>query len=612
MIVPMFKYSFLVYHADYEQFLDHLKEIGVAHIVEHQDEPTTEMQDLYRKISDLSKTIKTLERRRKQIPDPAVVENITEKSGEKLNQRIAEIESSLEQIQQQLSALQKEEKNIEPWGQFSLEAIKRLSEANINLRFLICPDSKYNPEWEEKYPIELISETDGYSYFVLVDESESKELPEDMEETDEIALPKKTLEEVRKEISATQAQADELNYELDKIAVHGIELLEEYQARLEEQLSDINVRFQTVTEVEGKIRLVEAWVPQMKTDELEEWVDQKEVYYLKEPASADEKPPILLRNNRFAKLFEPVTKLFSLPSYTELDLTPFFAPFFMLFYGFCLGDAGYGLLLVLAIAIYKPKAKQNMRPLLTLAQLLGLATILFGAITGTFFGINLIENPPKFLADAKDMFLDSNQMFTLALVFGAVQILFGMVLKAINQIRQQGFGYSLSTWGWFLLIVSSVAFYLLDTQNPEAGYFFGPIHTILVGVSVLGIFIFNHPKRNIFINVGAGLWDAYNMITGVIGDLLSYIRLFALGLASAILGQVFNQFAFDLAPDIPLVGILVTLIILLIGHGINIFMSGLGAFVHPLRLTFVEFYKNAGFIGGGKEYKPYQRVQVKN
>jgi V/A-type H+-transporting ATPase subunit I len=612
MIVPMYKYSFLVYHADYDQFLDHLKKLGVAHIVEHQHEPTTEMQDLYRKISDLSKTIKILESRRKQIQDPAEVENITDKSGEKLNQRITEIESRLEQIQQQLSSLQKEEKQIEPWGQFTLEAINRLSEANINLRFLICPDSKYNPEWEEKYPVELISETDGYCYFIFVDKSENKELPEEMEESDEMPLPANTLEDVRKEISTTQAKADELNHELDKIAVHGIELLEEYQKKLEEQLADINVRFQTVDEVEGKIRLVEAWVPEVKADELEKWVDKKEVYYLKEAARKHEKPPILLRNNRFARLFEPVAKLFSLPSYIELDLTPFFAPFFLLFYGFCLGDAGYGLLLVLAIAIYKPKAKPGMRPILTLAQLLGLATILFGAITGTFFGINLIENPPKFLTNAKDLFLDNDQMFTLALAFGAVQILFGMVLKAINQIRQQGFGYSLSTWGWFILIVSSGIFYLLDMQNPEAGHFFGPVHTVLVGASVLGIFIFNHPKRNIFINIGAGLWDAYNMVTGVIGDLLSYIRLFALGLASAILGQVFNQLAFDLAPDIPLIGILVTLIILLIGHGINIFMSGLGAFVHPLRLTFVEFYKNAGFIGGGKEYKPYQRVQVKN
>jgi V/A-type H+-transporting ATPase subunit I len=612
MIVPMFKYSFLVYHADYDQFLKHLKEIGVAHIVEHQNEPTTEMQDLYRKISDLSKTLKTLERRRKQIPDSAEIENITDKTGETLNQRIAEIESRLEETQQHLSSLQKEEKQIEPWGQFSLETIKELSDAGINLRFLFCPSSKYNPSWEEQYPVELISETDGYCYFVFVEESGSISLPEEMQEVDEVELPKKTLNEVQKEINETQAKTDELNRELDSIAIHGIELLERYQKQLEEQLADLNVKFQTVEEVEGKIRLIEAWVPEEKTEELEKWVDKLEVYYLKEAAHKDEKPPILLRNNRFARLFEPVGKLFSLPSYAELDLTPFFAPFFMLFYGFCLGDAGYGLLLLLAITIYKPKAKPEMRPLLSLAQLLGLSTILFGAITGTFFGINLMENPPEFLMDAKDMFLDNNQLFMLALAFGAIQILFGMVLKAINQIRQQGFAYSLSTWGWFILISSSAIFYLIDSQNPEGGYFFGTLHQILVGISLLGIFVFNHPKRNIFINIGTGLWDAYNKVTGVVGDLLSYIRLFALGLASAILGQVFNQFAFDLAPDIPIIGFLITLIILLIGHGINIFMSGLGAFVHPLRLTFVEFYNNAGFTGGGQEYKPYKSVQVKN
>lgn len=609
MIVPMFKYSFLVYHADYDQFLDHLKEIGVAHIVEHQNEPTTEMQDLYRKISDLSKTMKTLKSRKKRIADPSKIDRITDKSGEKLNERIFEIENKLEQTHQHLSSLQKEEKQIEPWGQFSLKTIKELADADINFRFLFCPSSKYNPSWEEQFPVELISETDGYCYFVFVEKSGSMKLPEEMQDVDEVELPKNTLNEIQKEIAETQAKIDELNHELDRIAIHGIGLLEEYQKQMEEQLAELNVRFQTVDEVEGKIRLIEAWVPEEKAEELEKWVDKKDVYYLKEAARKHEKPPILLRNNRFARLFEPVSRLFSLPSYMELDLTPFFAPFFMLFYGFCLGDAGYGLLLILAITIYKPKAKPNMRPLLSLAQLLGLTTILFGAITGTFFGINLIENPPEFLANAKDMFLDNNQMFMLALALGAVQILFGMILKAINQMRQQGFAYSLSTWGWFILILSSGIFYLVDMQNPEAGYFFGALHQILIGISVLGIFIFNHPKRNIFINIGTGLWDAYNKVTGVVGDLLSYIRLFALGLASAILGQVFNQFAFDLAPDIPIIGFLITLIILLIGHGINIFMSGLGAFVHPLRLTFVEFYNNAGFIGGGKEYKPFQRVQ---
>lgn len=97
------------------------------------------------------------------------------------------------------------------------------------------------------------------------------------------------------------------------------------------------------------------------------------------------------------------------------------------------------------------------------------------------------------------------------------------------------------------------------------------------------------------------------MATGLLGDTLSYIRLFALGLSSGILGSVFNSLAFGMAPDIPIVKQIVIVLILLIGHSINIFMSALGSLVHPMRLTFVEFYKNAGFAGGGREYTPFQR-----
>jgi V/A-type H+-transporting ATPase subunit I len=128
----------------------------------------------------------------------------------------------------------------------------------------------------------------------------------------------------------------------------------------------------------------------------------------------------------------------------------------------------------------------------------------------------------------------------------------------------------------------------------------------VLGIACLFIFILNTPKRNPLINIGAGLWNTYNMITGVLGDLLSYIRLFALGICGGVMGFVFNDLALQLSGNIPVVSQIVMLIILLIGHFLNIFMSGLGAFVHPMRLTFVEFYKNAGFEGGGKKYKPFK------
>jgi V/A-type H+/Na+-transporting ATPase subunit I len=133
----------------------------------------------------------------------------------------------------------------------------------------------------------------------------------------------------------------------------------------------------------------------------------------------------------------------------------------------------------------------------------------------------------------------------------------------------------------------------------------GIVQNSIFIVSGILILVLNHPKRNIFMNIGAGLWDVYSMATSLLGDILSYIRLFALGVSSAILGMVFNSMAMSMKPDNIILGPLVMIIILIIGHGITIFMAALGAFVHPIRLTFVEFYKNAGFTGGGKSYSPF-------
>ncbi len=247
-----------------------------------------------------------------------------------------------------------------------------------------------------------------------------------------------------------------------------------------------------------------------------------------------------------------------------------------------------------------------------MVQWLGGATVLFGAITGTFFGINLAEQvDAPFLQGVKAMFLTPEDMFNLALVFGFIQIIFGMFIKVANQIKQHGIGFALSTIGWIIVILSTATMAVLDkihNATDDNKLMFSTIHLIILGIAGLDIYVFNHPKRNVFINIGAGLWDTYNMVTGFAGDLLSYIRLFALGLSSAILGLVFNKLAMDLSPDIIIVKQLVFLIILIFGHGLNIFMSGLGSFVHPMRLTFVEFYKNAGFMGGGKEYKPFRKL----
>ncbi len=352
--------------------------------------------------------------------------------------------------------------------------------------------------------------------------------------------------------------------------------------------------------------VMEGFVPETRKKELDEFLEKKQVLHIASPPDQEVKSPILLKNNRFARLYEVIARLYDLPNHTELDLVPLFAPFYMMFFGFCMGDAGYGLLMVIGASLAKPRMPK-MKDILSLVQWLGLATIIFGFLSGTFFGIPLVDANIPFLEPVKKFMLDTNKLFNLALILGAIQILFGMFVKVFNIKKSQGFRYSFSTIGWLVLILGSGILFGFKSAEIVSKPAAGIIQNIILGVAGVLIFLLNDPKRNVFVNIGAGLWDAYGMASGIFGDLLSYIRLFALSISGGILGFVFNQLAISLKPDNIILGPLVMIIILVIGHSINIFMCALGAFVHPMRLTFVEFYKNAGFSGGGKPYTPFEQ-----
>jgi V/A-type H+-transporting ATPase subunit I len=189
----------------------------------------------------------------------------------------------------------------------------------------------------------------------------------------------------------------------------------------------------------------------------------------------------------------------------------------------------------------------------------------------------------------------------LALGIGVFHICLAMVIKAVGYTKRFGFKENIATWGWVLLIVGGLIVVLLLSAEALKWAI------IAIGaVSALAIYIFNTPGRNPLINVGAGLWDTYNMATGILGDVLSYIRLFALGLAGGMLGAAFNDLGVMVLGDGG-VNWVFFILILLIGHVLNLLMSCLGAFVHPLRLNFVEYFKNSGYEGKGKAYNPLKK-----
>lgn len=609
MIIPMHKYSFLVFHADYSGFLDDLKQMGVVHIIESDNEPTISIQDNYRLVNEVNKTIKFLKGEK---TEETVVSADVPNDGASMMETVKEMQVRLEHLNQQHNALDKELKQLQPWGVFSHDSIERLKvDAGLTTRFYYCAARKFDASWEQDYNIGLISEERGYTYFVLFLES-GEEAPE--LDAEEIRLPKESLADVKALIEKIVKEKEQLQIQLKGLANAGIEVLEQYLLELQDVIATESAQLHTSEQVEGAVKMLEGWVPETKVADLEKRLDEEGVFYMKEPCKQGEKPPVLLKNNPFNRLFEMISKLYSLPNYSELDLTPFLAPFYLLFFGFCFSDAGYGLLFVAVASFFKMK-KPDAKAILSLIQLLGASTMLFGLLGGTFFGIELYKTNLPVYRDLAAMMEASGVtvqdiMFKASLGLGVIQILFGMFLRAAKTTKQMGFKYAISTLGWaFLIIFSGVNYFLSSKGIVEFG---NVAYYVIAGVCGIAIFFMNTPGKGLLLNFGTGLWDAYNTVVGGVGDLLSYVRLFALGLASAILGLVFNDLALKLVnPEAGIVmqgvGIILMLVVLVVGHAINIFMSGLGSMVHPLRLTFVEFYKNAGFEGGGKAYNPFRK-----
>ncbi|WP_321308672.1 V-type ATPase 116kDa subunit family protein [Marinifilum fragile] len=594
MIVPMQKYSFLIYHKEYKDFLKELQELGVLHVVEKDNIKKAEEDVKHQFVSDIDSLIQFLQKR-----EVAQGVDSNDKDVLKLVEDVKQKQKDLAALQQEMDAAYKELEIAKPWGEFSMESIQKLKEQDIYLRFFIGSKKKFEEILQSNLPVEMISENNGKVYFILVQEG-VEEITIDAEE---VNIPGLGMTEIENTIKELGCKIDQINEAFDAYAASSIPLLEKSKQENLQLLKINEVVSNTSFELEEKLMVLEGWVPETCKTEVDEFVKRTKVLHYIDQASLKDKVPILLKNNRFSKLFEPVGAMFSLPSYSELDLTVFFAPFFMLFFGFCLGDAGYGLLFVIGAGLYKFKAKNEVKPFLSLIQLLGVATIVFGAISGTLFGVNLIETEIPVIAEYKSLFLNPDKMFNLALLLGGIQIIYGLFIKAANQIKQYGFVYSLATFGWLITILGGTIYAVLTSTGiiPENSVL---LYSIL---SIGGFFIlfFSDPEVNVFSRIGKGVWDVYSTVTGVFGDLLSYIRLFALGLSSAILGFVINDIAMQILGSSKILGPVFFVIFLLIGHTLNILISSLGSFVHPMRLTFVEFYKNAGFQGGGEGYKPF-------
>ncbi len=601
MIAAMNKYAFLIYHREYDDFLLRLRELGVVHI--QQRSIPDEEESLRLLIDERKELASTKQQLEAWVNEERIVVPTKEKlsSLEEGREVVALVEDSLAKHSEILLAIEhkkQELKEQELWSDFSISDIKKLESAGYTIAFYSCPEAIFTDEYVEQNDAIAISKVLTTQYFVRLETQGAEACPE----AERLTAPKQSLTELREELKALEETKLKQEQGLEALAEKALPKLGAFDTLLLNEYSYGATRLQALPEAEDKLMFLEGWAPRKEAQLLEDTM-AKEGYYCEAlELTKEDKVPILLKNNFFVQAFEPITEMFSLPNYGEFDQTVFLAPFFMLFFGLCLGDGGYGILAFLLGTFLRYKAKPEDDVIMyKLLQWLGASAFVVGMFTGSLFGVTLPYADPNL---HPDYFLNQNNLMRLSIILGFIQIFFGKGIAAYKTKVQLGLKYALSQIAWIVFLVTIGAILLLPEVNEIISYiFYG-----LVGMSAAVILFYNNPDKNPIVNVGGALWETYNTASGLLGDVLSYIRLFAIGLTGSILGGVFNLLAVEQTEGLPFyVRFPMMLIILLVGHGLNFGIAMIGSFVHPVRLTLVEFYKNSAFEGGGKRYTPFEK-----
>jgi len=397
------------------------------------------------------------------------------------------------------------------------------------------------------------------------------------------------MERISKDIEEKRREIEALDKEGRRLAVHQGKLMLVHDVLVNEKEKITHSRLLGETErvfySEGWIRSAD--ISRLKS-KLRPFSEEIQLYF--RPPLPEEEPPSILENPKQGKPFEVVTKLYGLPQRGSLDPTLPLAPFFFVFVGLCVSEAGYGLIVTLLSLLFIKfaKPKGGLLQFLKLMALLGISTVILGTLVGGWFGF-----PVRQLM-ILDPLGDPLSFLILALALGFIQVWFGTLLKLIDGIKNKRFLQPFFVEGGWLVLLPSLVLYFL-TKNSLWG--------ILTLMGAAGIVFFASPSRNPLARFFGGLYSLYD-ISRYLADVLSYSRLLALGLATSVIAMVVNTLC-QTALGIPWLGWLIAALIFVGGHLFNLGISFLGGFVHSMRLQFVEFFSKF-FRSGGKPFKPFE------
>jgi V/A-type H+-transporting ATPase subunit I len=511
--------------------------------------------------------------------------------------------ATLQELQNRKQSLFKLISDLRLWGDFDPGELRSLERDGIYVqRFRMEAKPRTPLKFPEEAFVEVVTEKPVMHFYTL-----QLGRPVDIPQATLLRHPELGLKEAQRELQEINEREERVMAELAGAADRVKLLKRQYLSTLNEAsyIEHLGTLYS-----EDLLFGVQGWVPGDLEAELLKKIESSGLPLLartRDPLE-EETPPTLLKNNWFIGRIEPLLKLYGLPAYRSLDPSYYFAPFMILFFGICLGDAGYGLVFLLVSTWIKKKWGHLAKGLplaMNLCQAFSVSAILIGVITGSVFGYNFTNREWVLV----DLDLDVGNpmiLFYCSLGLGLLHLtlsyLLGMLQASSRHDQLQKLGLVGVLWGGAFLISRSLWF---SEPTSVANVPFQYAGWGLLGLGVFLTFLFASDSKKWVVRSGLGLWSVYGL-TGLIGDLLSYARLFGLGIATTAIAAVMNQLA-GMAYDAmgPIFGLFFGFLLLVLGHAFNLVLSTLGSTIHSARLHFVEAFKSF-FQPGGIEYKPFK------
>ena len=586
-----------------DKMLESLRDLGVLHLAERKS-PDRVLSERFANLSKVEMALKDYAKK-----DQPKAELLNDEEFEELFKKTQETMDQKSVLIQERSAAVSEAERIFDWGDFSPSQIKELRNLGYDLHFYkIAPGDLEAALQSPDVKLVRLASVDNMDTIAVLGK-----LPDDIPAS-EFVVPEKGLSELRKEIADCDAGVEACDRELEKASAYESSFR---QQMLKTQNDEAFSAASRTAEEDEDFTWLTGYVPEADLDSFKEFAAKNQLAWAAEdPAEDDELVPTKVRYNKVTRFIEPLFDILGiLPGYHEQDVSLWFLIFFTIFTAMIIGDGAYGcIFLIVAIALTVKFKKVNNA--IFLVYILSIATIVWGAITGTWFGTELAMKVPFLKALVIPNFSNYPELFGVtateqqntimkfAFTLGVIQISLGCLLSIKKKISEKNLSF-VADIGWLIAVVSMylLSLYLVIGQSINIVPVFAAIGVAFVIVVLFGGM---SPDKSFSQGLKAGLGNAFTVFLDTIscfGNVMSYIRLFAVGMASLAIAQSFNDIAAGLKGPM----VILAAVVLLIGHGLNLIMGLLSVVVHGVRLNVLEFSGQAGLEWTGIAYEPFKK-----